>query len=361
MQPNPHIQSIRPYQAGKPIEEVEREYGLQSVKKLASNENALGASPLALRAAERALAKTALYPDSSSRALIEKLADKYGLSADHFVIGTGSDHLFVLLALVLLNPSVNAVVSEYTFPTYAIATHSVGAQLRVARAGPRLGHSVDHLLRAVDGATRLMFIDNPNNPIGSYLTRDEVEALLERLPREVTLVLDEAYFEYVDAPDYVSGMAYLEHYPNLVVTRTFSKAYGLAGLRVGYGMFAPPLADLVRRVRLPFCVSHVALAAAEAALADEEHLQKSRALVIAERPRLARELARILPEVLPGAGNFLTALCPIPAQDLFVKLLEEGIIVRPLGALGLPDGIRITVGRPEENRALIEALTRILA
>ncbi|EQD41792.1 Aminotransferase, class I and II domain protein, partial [mine drainage metagenome] len=283
------------------------------------------------------------------------------LPADHFVIGTGSDHIFMLLAQVFLNPLVNTVISEYTFPTYAIAVHSAGGELRVARAAPNLGHSVDHLLAAIDSSTRIVFVDNPNNPIGSYLTRSEIERLLESLPREATLVLDEAYFDFADAPDYASGLEYMGRFPNLVVTRTFSKAYGLAGFRVGYGVARPSLVDLLKRVRLPFSVSHVALAAAEAAVSDDEHLEKSRALVRAERPLLTRNLARVLPKVLPGAGNFITAMTPMPAQELFVKLLERGIIVRPLGALGLPDAVRITVGLPDENRALLKALSDILA
>lgn len=360
MPANPHIHAIRPYQPGKPIAEVEREYGLHAVSKLASNENALGPSPMALLAAQKALAQGALYPDSSAFSLVRCLSERHALSPGHFVVGTGSDHIFMLLALVLLNPATNAVISEYTFQTYAIAVHSVGAELRVARSGPHLGHSVDHLLAAVDSGTRLVFVDNPNNPIGSYLDRCEIERLLEHLPPETTLVLDEAYFEFADLPDYVSGLAYLDRYPNLVVTRTFSKAYGLAGFRVGYGMTRPELADLLKRVRLPFPVSHVALAAAEAALSDEAHLARSRALVSAERPVLAQGLARILPEVLTGAGNFITAKTPIPAQDLFQKLLEHGIIVRPLGSMGLPEHVRITIGLPDENRALLKALSDIL-
>ncbi|MHB1543310.1 MAG: histidinol-phosphate transaminase [Gammaproteobacteria bacterium] len=360
MPSNPHIFAIRPYQPGKPIEEVEREYGLHSVIKLASNENALGPSPKALLAAQKALTRSALYPDSTAFTLVQKLAEKHKLPEDHFVMGTGSDHVFMLLALVLLNPAVNAVISEYTFPTYAIATHSVGAELRIARAGPGLGHSVDHLLAAVDPSTRVVFVDNPNNPVGSYLPGGEVERLLRSLSPDVTLVLDEAYFEFANAPDYVSGLEYVGRYPNLIVTRTFSKAYGLAGFRIGYGVTQPALVDLLKRVRLPFSLSHVALAAAEAALSDHAHLNKTRALIETERPLLAQNLARMLPQVLPGAGNFISARTPMPAQDLFVMLLKRGIIIRPLGAMGLPDFIRITVGLPDENQALLKALSDIL-
>ncbi len=360
MQTNPYISAIRPYQPGKPIEEVEREYGLHAIIKLASNENALGPSPQALLAAQKALMRSALYPDSRSFTLVQKLAEGHALPHDHFMIGTGSDQLFMLLALVLLNTQANAVISEYTFPTYAIAVHSVGAELRIARASSNLGHSVDHLLEAVDPSTRVIFLDNPNNPVGSYLPGREIERLLQSLPPDVVVVLDEAYYDFVDAPDYVSGLEYIGRYPNLIVTRTFSKAYGLAGLRIGYGVSHPPLIELMKRVRLPFSVSHVALAAAEAALSDTEHLAKTRALIWTERPTLAKNLAQCLPLVLPGAGNFITARTPIPAQDLFQRLLERGIIIRPLGAMGLPDFIRVTVGLPDENRTFLNALKSVL-
>ncbi len=357
---NASIDTIRPYQPGKPIEEVERELGLHSVIKLASNENPLGPSPEAVRAAGRALAKAALYPDSAAYPLTRKLAEKHGIPPDSVIIGTGSDQLFMLLALVLLNPQTNAVISEFTFPTYAISAHSVGAELRVAQAGPGLGHEVDHLLAAVDSTTRIVFVDNPNNPIGSYLTRSAITRLLEAVPRDTLVVLDEAYYEFVDAPDYVSGLEYLSRYPNLMVTRTFSKAYGLAGFRIGYGMADPALVRLLQRVRLPFSVSHLALAAAEAALDDEAHLAQTRRLVLKERPELAGLLEQHRIRTLPSQGNFVTGLAPIPSRSLFEELLKTGIIIRPLTAMGLPDHVRVTVGLPDQNQALAKALEAVL-
>jgi histidinol-phosphate aminotransferase len=357
---NPYIETIRPYEPGKPVEEVEREYGLHSVVKLASNENPLGPSPYAVRAAEKALSRAALYPDSGSYTLTRKLAEKHGLPPDCLVIGTGSDHLFMLLALVLLNPQTNAVISEFTFPTYAIAVHSVGAELRVARSGAGLGQEVDHLLAAIDSATRVIFIDNPNNPIGSYLSRSAIVRLMDAVPRETLVVLDEAYYEFVDAPDYISGLEYLARYPNLMVTRTFSKAYGLAGFRIGYGLADPALVRLLQRVRLPFSISHLALAAAEAALADTEHLVRTRQLVLSERPRLAALLEKRLVRILPSQGNFVTAETPVPARQLFEALLKVGIIIRPLAGMGLPDHVRVSVGLPTQNQALGKALEAVL-
>ncbi len=357
---NGNIDTIQPYQPGKPIEEVERELGLHSVIKLASNENPLGPSPEAVRAAGKALSRAALYPDSAAYTLTRKLAAKHGVPPDSVIIGTGSDQLFMLLALVLLNPQANAVISEFTFPTYAIAAHSVGAELRVAKAAPGLGHEVDHLLAAVDSATRIVFIDNPNNPVGSYLGRPAITRLLEAVPRDTLVVLDEAYYEFVDAPDYVSGLEYLGRYPNLMVTRTFSKAYGLAGFRIGYGLGDPALIRLLQRVRLPFSVSHPALLAAEAALDDEAHLAQTRRLVFGERPHLARLLEQHRIRTLPSQGNFVTGQTPIPSRSLFEELLKAGIIIRPLAAMGLPDHVRITVGLPDQNQTLAKALEAVL-
>ncbi len=357
---NPYLDTIRPYQPGKPIEEVEREYGLHSVIKLASNENPLGPSPEAVRAAGKALTQAALYPDSAAYTLTRKLAEKHGVPPECLVIGTGSDQLFMLLALVLLNPKTNAVISEFTFPTYAIAVHSVGAELRVARAGSGLGHEVDHLLTAVDSATRILFVDNPNNPIGSYLGRSALTRLLDAVPRDTLVVLDEAYYEFVDAPDYVSGLEFLNRYPNLMITRTFSKAYGLAGFRIGYGLADPALVRLIQRVRLPFSVSHLALAAAEAALDDAGHLARTRQLVLSERPRLTALLEKHRIQTLPSQANFVTGVSPVPSRQLFEALLKTGIIIRPLAAMGLPDHVRVTVGLPAQNQSLGKALEAVL-
>lgn len=359
----PGVRGLDPYQPGKPIEEVQREYGLTEVIKLASNENPLGPSPKA-QAAVRALAdKLALYPDGAGFELKNALAAHCGVPASGITLGDGSDNLMQLLAQAFLGPGRNAVMSQYAFAAYPIVVRAVGAELRVAPAqGPDgampYGHDLDAMLALIDADTRLVFVANPNNPTGTWTRRDELLQFLDAVPEGTLAVLDEAYFEYVDEADYPNGARLLERYPNLVVLRTFSKAYGLAGLRVGYALSHPAVADLMNRVRMPFNVNALAQAAALAALGDQDHVRKAVALNREQRAELERTFAAMNLTFIPSVGNFITIEVG-DAAAVFDALLRRGVIVRPIANYGMPKHLRVTVGLPEENRRLVEALKQV--
>jgi len=359
------VRKLTPYQPGKPISELERELGLSDIVKLASNENPLGPGIKALKAMLRSLECINLYPDGGGFELKAALAAKLGVAAAQITLGNGSNDVLELAARAFLSPETAAVFSQHAFAVYPIATQAVGAQARVAPAhdgtrGPRYGHDLDAMAGLVDGTTRLVFIANPNNPTGTYLRREELRAFLERLPEHVLAVVDEAYFEYVDTPDYPDALAWLGDFPNLIVTRTFSKAYGLAGLRVGYAVSSVEIADLLNRVRQPFNVSFLGLAAATAALSDEEHLRRTVELNRAGLEQLAGAFAaRGLPHI-PSVGNFVTVDMGRPAAPVYDALLREGVIVRPVANYGLPTHLRVSVGTAEQNLVFLSALDRVL-
>jgi histidinol-phosphate aminotransferase len=361
----PGVRGLTPYQPGKPISELERELGIRNIVKLASNENPLGPSPKALEAAGRALSASQLYPDGSGFELKAALAQKLGVRAGQITLGNGSNDVLELVARTFLSPEHRAVFSEHAFAVYPLVTQAVGAQVAVAPAhdgsrGPRYGHDLEAMAGLVDGATRVVFIANPNNPTGTYLSRDELLGFIGGLPDHVVAVVDEAYFEYVEKPDYPNALAWLADFPNLVVTRTFSKAYGLAGLRIGYAVSGEAVADLFNRVRQPFNVNAPALEAARAALDDEDHLRRSVRLNGEGLLQLAEGFERRGLAYIPSVGNFLTVDVGRPAGPVYDALLREGLIVRPVANYGLPSHLRVTVGTAEENRLFLEALDRVL-
>ena len=367
---NPHLTHVRPpileitpYQPGKPIEAVARETGLADIIKLASNESPLGPSPRALAAAQEAMLHIARYPEEYD--LKAALAEFHSVDPQQITLGHGSSELFVHLATLLLGPQRNAVYSQYAFEIYPIVVKAAGALGReVPALGPQarmpFGHDLAAMLAAVDRDTAMVFVTNPNNPTGTHLGYDELASFLERMPRHVMVVLDEAYVEYMGDRQAKVGLHLLQHFPNVVLTRTFSKIHGLAGLRVGYAITSTAVADLLNRVRLPFNVGRPSLAAAAASLQDTAHLERAFAINQEGRRFLVTALQEMGLTVLPAAANFVTVALP-EAQAVYEALLAQGIIVRPLKSYGLPDYLRITIGLPHENQRFVAALRRLLA
>jgi histidinol-phosphate aminotransferase len=362
----PGVRGLEPYQPGKPIAELEREYGLSEIVKLASNENPLGPGPRALAAITGAAAAIARYPDANAFELRQALAARHGVAPGCITLGNGSNDVLVLLAETFLAPGLEAIYSRYAFAVYPLAVQATGAIHRVADALPAmhsqpLGHDLAAMAALVGPQTRLVFIANPNNPTGTWLDGGSLEAFVASLPAGVIVVIDEAYFEYVGEPDYPDASAWLARYPNLVVTRTFSKAHGLAGLRIGYAISHPRVAELLNRVRQPFNTNSLAQAAALAALDDDRHLARSVALNASERQRVSAACDALGLTAVPSVGNFLLVDTHAPAQPLFEALLRQGVIVRPVANYGLPQHLRISIGTAAENERLIAALQRALA
>jgi histidinol-phosphate aminotransferase len=358
----PGLRGLKPYQPGKPVAELAREYGVADVVKLASNENPLGPSPR-VRAA---IAGTDLarYPDANGFELKAALAARHGIAPSRVTLGNGSNDILVLLAEAFLGPGLEAVYSRYAFAVYPLAVQATGATHRVADALPAdhaqpYGHDLDAMRALVGPATRLVFIANPNNPTGTWLDAGALEHFLASLPDHVVAIIDEAYFEYVREPGYPDASRWLDRFANLVVTRTFSKAYGLAGLRLGYGVSDPEIADLLNRIRQPFNTSSVAQAAALAALGDTGHLARCIELNAAELQRVAAGCAGLGLGVVPSVGNFLLVDMGARAQPIYETLLHEGVIVRPVDNYGMPNHLRISIGLPEENDRLLAGLARV--
>jgi histidinol-phosphate aminotransferase len=331
------------------------------VVKLASNENPLGPSPAALAAAHTALAQAHRYPDGPATALRKALAHRHGVEPTQIAVGNGSTEVADLLARAFLGPEHNAVVADRAFSRFRQA---VGVRNRHARLVPMrdFTHDLEAMASAADGETRLLYVANPNNPTGTWNRRKEVEALLARLPAGALLVLDEAYFEYAsEHPDYPDGTRYVKQGAPLIVLRTFSKVYGLAGLRIGYGIAAPEVVDAIDTVREPFNANAIGQAAALAALADPGHVRRTLDLNRAEKARMEGALAERGLSFLPSLGNFLCVQLGMPAGEVYRRLLGKGVIVRPLVAYGMHDALRISVGTPDENSNLLEALDAVLA
>lgn len=356
-----YIRSIMPYQPGKPISELAREMGLAeaSIVKLASNENPLGMSARARDAAVGCMAELARYPDGGAFSLKAALAAKFGVRTEQLVIGNGSNDILELAAHAFLAPGRAAVFSRHAFAVYPLATNATGAKCIEVPARD-FGHDLDAMAAAITPETRIVFIANPNNPTGTFLAGGEIEAFLAKVPRDVLVVLDEAYTEYLAPEQSYDAIAWLSAYPNLLVSRTFSKAYGLAGLRVGYAIAHPDVADLMNRVRQPFNVSSVALAAAEAALADDEFLAQSAELNRRGMAQLTTAFADLGLEWIPSSGNFVTVKVG-DAAAVNQALLKRGVIVRPIAGYGMPEWLRVSIGLPEENSRFIEALRQILS
>ncbi len=354
---NEAIRGLSPYQAGKPESELARELGISDIVKLASNENPLGPGELASKAAQAAISQLHRYPDSNGFFLKQALATKLKVTPQQITLGNGSNDLLELLARTFAGPDSQVIFSQYAFVVYPIATQAVGATAVVTPANA-YGHDLDAMLTAINDTTRLIYIANPNNPTGNYLTPDALQRFLAQVPERVIVVLDEAYFEYAEH-DADHAIAWLAQFRNLVVTRTFSKAYGLASLRVGYSVSDPAIADLLNRVRQPFNVNAIALAAAEAALADDVYLQRSVELNRAGMAQLEAYFERAGFTYIPSKGNFITFDLEQPALPVYQQLLQEGVIVRPIVPYGLPNHLRVSVGLESENQRFIDAMQKL--
>ena len=350
------ILSLTPYQPGKPIEEVEREYGITDSIKIASNENPLGPSPKAVEAITAALPDLNLYPDGDAFYLKKRLAEKLGLDRSRLILGNGSNELIEMIVRTFVRVGESIVVGEHAFAIYHLVNKAAGGR---TIAVPHTGFRFDlaAMAEAVTADTRIVFLDNPNNPTGTIYTRDEWEAFLERVPSDVLVVVDEAYFEFVDDPDYPNSLEYHSDGRLIVTLRTFSKICGLAGLRVGYGVSSPQLIDALNRIRQPFNVNSLAQVGALAALDDEAHIRRTQDNNRNGLAYLRAELDRLGVECAPSWANFL--LVNIGA-GVAQQLLPAGIIVRPMEGYGYPGYARVSVGTPSENERFIEALERIV-
>ena len=356
---NARIAGLQPYQPGKPVEELMRERGVADAVKLASNENPLGPGPRVLEAMARA--DLSRYPDGTGFRLKAALSEHLGVDSPRITLGNGSNDVLDLAARVAISPGTRGVIDEHCFVVYPLAiTAANGDVARVPSS--EWNHDLDALAAAVDERTRIVYLANPNNPTGTWFDDATLNAFLGAVPKDVWVVLDEAYAEYVDEPGYPDGIRLIERHPNLVVTRTFSKIHALAALRIGYSVSSPEFADLLNRVRQPFNANALALAAAEAALADTEHVAESRRLNRVGMARLAEGFASLSLEWIPSVGNFVTVrLGPDhDAAAVYDALLDDGVIVRPVANYGMPEHLRVTVGLPEENERFLDALDRIL-
>ena len=355
-----YVRGIAPYQPGKPISELAREMGLdeEDIVKLASNENPLGASPRALAAIENVLMEVARYPDGNGYALKSALAQRFGVGLEQIVLGNGSNDVLELVAHAFLSPTADAVFSQYAFAVYPLATQAVGAR-GIEIPARDFGHDLKAMLEGLTERTRVVFIANPNNPTGTLLDAEELLHFIEQVPHSVLVVLDEAYTEYLPEQVRADSIGWLKRFPNLVVTRTFSKAFGLAGLRVGFALAHPEVAALLNRVRQPFNVNALAQAAAIAAMEDEAFLAHGVEINRAGMAQLTVGFARLGIEYIPSYGNFVC--CKVgDAARLNYSLLKQGVIVRPVANYGMPEYLRVSIGLEQENEKFLQALEKAL-
>ena len=356
-----YIRSIAPYQPGKPISELERELGITGIVKLASNENPLGASPAAVAAMQNAIKTIALYPDGNGFELKDALVKRYAVAHANITLGNGSNDLLELAARAFLAPGDKVVYSAHAFAVYALATQAVGATGISVPAAPGYGHDLPAMLQAAkDNQVKMVFIANPNNPTGTFLSADELLAFMRGLPANILVVLDEAYNEYLPEDKRYDSVSWLKEFPNLIISRTFSKAYGLAGLRVGYALAYEQVTDMMNRVRQPFNVNSVAQAAAVAALRDVSFVKKTFELNQRGMLQVTEGLTKLGLEYIPSFGNFV-AFRIGNATAMYRRLLELGVIVRPMAGYQLPEWIRISVGTMKENKRCLETLKQVLA
>jgi histidinol-phosphate aminotransferase len=360
-----YIRAIAPYQGGKPIAEVAREFGLDERKiiKLASNENPLGMPESAKQAMLDAVADVGRYPDANGFDLKKTITEKYGVPQEWITLGNGSNDILELAAHAFVQPGQSVVYAEYSFAVYALATQAVGGRAVVV-AAKDYGHDLAAMAKAVTTDTKLIFIANPNNPTGTFLPVAEIEAFLKSVPRDVVVVLDEAYNEYLAPELQYESIAWVREFPNLLVSRTLSKAYGLAGLRIGFGIAQPAITGLLNRIRQPFNVNSLAQAAAVAALNDADFLRQSAKVNADGYRQLTQAFAAMGIEYVRSYGNFV--LFRVGTDDdagarVNLELLKQGVIVRPVGNYGLPQWLRVSIGLPDENEVFIAALEKVLS
>lgn len=351
-----YIRSIAAYQPGKPISDVARELGINEAEivKLASNENPLGASPKAIAAIQAALGELAMYPDGGAFALKAAISAKFGVATEQIIVGNGSNDILELAARTFMKAGDTAIYAQHAFAVYPLATQAVGAK-GIEVPAKDFGNDLDAMLRSIRADTKMVFLANPNNPTGTFIAGPTLHAFVQQVPQNVLVVLDEAYGEYLGASDVYDSVPWLAELPNVIISHTLSKAYGLAGLRIGFGLAHPQLIDLMNRVRQPFNVNHLAMVAAVAALDDDAFIRESRRVNDTGLSLLRTELAKRNLRTLPAFGNFITFRIE-NAKCVFEALLKQGVIVRPIAGYGLPDYLRVTVGTEAQNRRFLSAL-----
>jgi len=361
---SPGLKGLKPYPPGKPIEELEREYGVTNIIKLASNENPLGPSPAAVEAIKQALHELARYPDGNGFILKQKLSEKLGVNLNQITLGNGSNDILEFVARAFVTERNEVIFSQHAFAVYPLVTQAINAKAIVTPA-KNWGHDLAAMRDAVTDNTRLIFVANPNNPTGTWLDSGSLKSFISEIPAHVIVVIDEAYFEYandsrMNAAGYESAMPWIDEFPNLLVTRTFSKAYGLAALRIGYSISHPDVADLLNRVRQPFNVNHLALEAATAALDDADFLERSIRLNADGLHMLTEGFGQMGLNCIPSVGNFICVDVGKDAAKVYDALLYEGVIVRPVANYQMPNFLRITVGLEQENQRFLKALKKVL-
>ncbi|MDO4698226.1 MAG: histidinol-phosphate transaminase [Pasteurellaceae bacterium] len=356
---NQGVQTLSPYQAGKPIEELERELGISNIIKLASNENPFGLPETAKQAITAKLADLTRYPDANGYYFKQVVAEKFGVSINQITLGNGSNDSLELIARTFAGEQDEIIFSQYAFIVYPLVTQAINAKAVVVPAKD-FGHDLDGFLSAITPKTKLIYIANPNNPTGTFLTHQQIADFLAKVPQNVIVVLDEAYTEFTDPSERVDSFSLLQTFPNLVICRTLSKAYGLAGLRIGYAVSNPEIADLFNRVRQPFNCNSLALSAAIAVMQDDDFIAKVAENNRTEMARYEQFFEQNGLDYIPSKGNFITVDLKQPALLIYQKLLEQGVIVRPIGVYGMPNHLRISLGLPEENDRFFEALLTVL-
>lgn len=359
---NPDLLRVPLYVAGRSIEEVKEEFGLEDAIKLASNESPIGPSPLALQAAQATLARAHRYPGVTGRDLRRKLADRLGVTADHILLGNGGTDVLRIVTQAFVFDGGNTIMSGATFPMYRILTAAFGGTPHIVAPLPGYGHDLDAMLAAIDDNTRLVYLCSPNNPSGDVVSQADADAFMAGVPNHVVVIFDESYCDYVDDPGYADSPAYIRAGRNALTVRSFSKSAGLANLRVGYLVGPLELVHYLRHARLPFHVGDVALAAAAASLDDCDYHRRSREVVLAGRAYLHAAVTDLGLRCLPSQANFITLVDPpLPAPQLVERLLHRGIIVRLMTGFGMANAIRVTVGAPAANEKFIQVLSEVLA
>lgn len=354
----PGIRRLSPYDPGLPIEEIERRYGIRNAVKVASNENPLGASPRAARLIQSRCSDIHRYPDGAGFELKQAIAARHSVGLEQICLGNGSNDVLDMLARTFVGPGQRGVISQHAFVVYYLSLVYVHAEIKIVDA-VGYGHNLAAMADAVDANTRIVYIANPNNPTGTWSAEAELRSLLDTVAQSCIVVVDEAYAEYVAEREYPDCSTWLDQYPNLVVTRTFSKIFGLAGLRVGYSLSSPEIGDLLNRSRQPFNCGSLGLAAAAAALGDQDHVERSREMNLEQMEALCRGFAGLGLTTIDSVGNFVCVDLEQPADPVFEQLLQRGVIARPIGGYGMPNHLRVSVGIDSENRRVLAEFERL--
>ena len=361
----PGIASLTPYEPGKPIKDIEKEFGVQGAIKLASNENPLGASNAVIETIKKKAHEVSVYPESDGAELKKELSKIHNVKDNQITLGNGSNDVIELLTRLFLTTHSEAVYSEFAFAMYELTTHAAGATGKLAFANPEdhqmpLGHNLDSFVEQINNNTKLVFIANPNNPTGTFLSPQQIKGFLNKISGEVIVLVDEAYAEYVSNDSYKSMISEIIEYPNLVVTRTFSKIYGLAGLRIGYSISHASISELLNRVRQPFNINNIAHAAALSALKDDRYISESLKVNSEGMKQMEQGCRQLSLNFIPSAANFLSINFGYDTRPIYEKLLAEGVIVRPLHSYNLPNYLRVTIGTEDQNNLFLQTLAKIL-